>query len=104
MALAGLLLPLLLPASGLHMQSAYNLRWPIVSLWISVADQMPPVDRPVLVYIERLTSAFDRAVVAKKGYAVCKWSSVEWLQSEGCKTIKHVTHWRYLPPKPDVAI
>lgn len=75
-----------------------------MSLWKSVADEMPPVSRPVLVYIERLTTAFDKAAVAKKGYAVAYWTKVEWLQAEGCKTIKHVTHWRFLPQKPDVAL
>jgi hypothetical protein len=69
-----------------------------------VADEMPPVSRPVLTYIERLTTDFDKVAVAKKGYAVACWTGTVWLQSEGCKTLKHVTHWRYLPPKPAVAM
>ena len=72
--------------------------------WISVQNQMPPLEKRILVYCLDRYCAIYIAELKKRSYRIP--FSREWEErlgfddSESGRTIEQVTHWMWLPDHP----
>lgn len=76
---------------GFKVETAYKVVEPC-DYWTSVESRLPDIGLEVLVYDEQDTPGHCLAVYHGGG---------EWRDSNEGLRLPHVTHWRFLPPRPE---